>query len=243
MRQPVQDLRDICQLGPLRQGWTVYHQNRQAQRPGGIQFGPGACATRILGYNQLRMVTFHQGPVLFNRKRAPRNDHIAFRKRQCVRIVYKPQKIVMLRLGCEVMKMHAANCQEDAAGWTSQSFNRSFNIRYVLPVISVLRDPGRPGQSGQGRCSPRTGIHRISAHLCRKGMSRIDNMADAVLVNVPRQSRCTTKPAHAHRHGLRARVIDTSSVGICSGNALIGNRFCQSIRLGRATKNQEVGHV
>ncbi len=243
MRQPVQDLRDICQLGPLRQGRTVYHQNRQAQRPCGIQFGPRAGATRILGHNQLRLVALHQLPIIFNRERPPRNNHLAVGQRHSFWFVHQPQKVVMLRLSGEIMKMHAANCQEDAAGWTGQSFNRSFNIRYVLPVISVLRDPGRPGQSGQGRCSPRTGIHSIPAHLRCKGMSRIDNMADAVLVNVPRQSRCTAKPTHAHRHGLRARVIDTSGVGIGSGNALIGNRFCQSIRLGRATKNQEVGHV
>ncbi len=243
MRQPVQNLRDIRQLGPLRQGRPVYHQNRQAQRPCGIQLGPRAGAARILGYNQLRTVTFHQGPIIFNRERAPRNDHITIRERQSVRIVHQPQKIVMLRLGCEVMKMHAANCQEDAAGWTRQRFDCAFNIRYVLPVVPVLRDPGRPGQSSQGRCDPRTGFHRISAHLRRKGMGRINNMADVVLADVPNQPLCTAKPAYAHGHGLRARAIDATSVRIRGGNTLLSNRFCQSIRLCRTTKNQEVGHV
>ncbi len=243
MRQPVQDLRDIRQLGPLRQGRPVYHQNRQPQRPCGIQFGPRACAARILGYNQLRTVTFHQGPILFNRERASRNDHISIRERQSVRIVHQPQKIVMLRLGCEVMKMHAANCQEDAAGWTRQRFDCTVNIPYVLPVVSSLRDPGRPRQRGQWHRGLSAGFHRMTAHLRGKGMGRIDNVADAVLADVLHQPLCTTKPANAHGHGLRARAIDTSSVGIRGGNTLIGNRFCQSIRLGRTTKNQEVGHV
>lgn len=243
MRQPVQDLRDIRQLGPLRQGRAVYHQNRQAQHPCRIQLGPRAGAARILGHNQLRAVVLHQHPIIFNRERPPRNNHLAVGQRHCFWFIDQPQKVVMLRLNSEVMKMHATNRQEDAAGRAGQSFNRTFNIRYVLPVVPILRDPSRPGQSSQGRCDPRTGFHGISAHLRRKGMSRIDNVANTVFTDVPRQSLRTTKPTYAQRHGLRTRIIDTTSVGIGGGNALLGDRFCQSIRLGRATKNQEVGHV
>ncbi len=243
MSKPVQDLNDVCKLGPLRQGRTVDHQDRQAQSPRRLQLGARAGAAGVLGHNQLRTVTLHQRTVFSDSERSSRNDRLVVGQRHCVRFVHQPKKIVVLGLGSEVLQMHATNGQEHTPGRTGQRVNRRSDIRDVLPGVTLLRVPGRSCQRSQWRRRRSAGHYSIAAHLRSKRMGRVYDMADRMIADIARQSFCTTEPAHACWHGLRARGVNAASIGVGGRNALLGYGFCQSIRLGRTTKNQEVGHV
>ncbi len=243
MSQPVQDLRDLLEFSPLRHSGSVDHQHGQAQQPRGIKLGARTCAARVLGHYQLRAVALHQRAVIFHRKRTARYNHIAVRQRYSFRCVHQPQQIVMLGLGCKLLQMHATNGQKNALRQAAQGADCCVDIRHVQPVVSLFRDPGRPRQHRQRCRGNSTGFNRVAAHLRGKGMSCVNNMADPMVANIACQPDCTTESSHTRWHRLMAGRVNTTCIGVGRRNALFGDRFCQSIRLGRATKNQEVGHV
>lgn len=243
MSQPVQDLRDIGQLGPLRHHRTVDHQHRKAQCTRGVQLGARSGAACVLGHNQLRPVAQHQRPVVFDRERSTRNEDVAIGQRHGLGLIHQPQQIVVLGLSGEVQKMHTANGQKHAPSRTGQRVNRTLDIRYMLPIVTLLRDPSRSGQRSQRSRCRNAGFDRIAAHLRGKGVGRVYDMADPMFADVTRQPLRSSEASDARWYRLRAGAVHPASIGIGGRDALLGDGFYQSIRLGRTTKNQEVGHV
>ena len=243
MNQPIQNLCDARKLGPLRQDRTVDHQHRKAKRPRRVQLGARTCAARVSGHNQLRAVAPHQRPVTGFSKRSPCHHHMGIRQGQPVGFIHKAQQVVMLTLSRKHLKMHAANSQKNALRFTRESVNRCRDILHMVPCISGLRYPHLSRQRDQRDQGFMAGPDRIPAHLCREGMSCIHNMGKCVFANKCRKAIGATKSPNADRQWLRAGLLHATGIGINSRNSLFSNGLRQSIRLGRATKNQEVGHV
>lgn len=243
MSQPVQNLRHVRQFGPLRKGRPVNHQHRYAQSARGIQLGACTGAARVLGHNQFNAMLQHQRPVPCFGERSARHDRLAIGQRQCIRFIHQPQQEVMLGLSREIFKMQAANGQKNAPFWTAQGGNRRDYIRNVLPTIFVLRAPCRARQSGKGHPDLATRRNGVCAHLRGKGMGGIDYMSDRVVRQVTGQAFDAAEPSNTHRQGLRSWIVYPTGIGIGCRDALIGQGFGQCICLGRATKDQEVGHA
>lgn len=243
MSQPVQNLCDIRQFGPLRQGRTVDHQHRHAQRPRRVQLGARAGSACVLGHHQLNAMLLHQRAVVGLGERPTRDNHVAMRQRQAIRFIDKPQQIVVLGLGSKVLEVHPTHGQKDALRGTGQRSNRAIDIRNVVPLISVLNLPCRAGQRGQGHVGFATCSNSVSAHLRGKGMGGIDDMGHFVVSQITCKPFGAAKPSDAHRQGLRARVINAPGVGIDGRNTLFGHGFGQRVSLGRTAKDQEVCHA
>ncbi len=243
MSQPVQNLRHVRQFGPLRKGRPVNHQHRYAQSARGIQFGACTGAARVLGHNQFNAMLQHQRPVPCFSERSARHDRLAIGQRQCIRFIHQPQQKMMLGLSRKIFKMQAANGQKNAPFRTAQSGNRRAYVRNVLPTISILRAPCRTGQCGKGHPGLAARGNGVCAYLRGKGMGGIDYMSDRVVRQVTGQAFSTSEPCNTHRQGLRSWIVYPTGIGIGCRDALIGQRFGQCICLGRATKDQEVGHA
>lgn len=243
MSQPVQNLRHARQLMPLRQGWTIDHQYRHAQRPRGIQLGTSSAAACVLGHNQFNSVALHQRPVIRFRKRPARDNYLAIRHGQSAGFIHQPQQIAMLRLGGEILKVHAPNGQKDTLRRAGQGSHCAVDIRNMLPAIPFLRHPGRAVQRHQWHSGVAAGCNGITAHLRGKGMGGVDHMGDRMGAKVPRQPVYAAKTTHTNWQGLRTRVINPSGVGIGCRDALTGHGFSQRVGLCGAAKDQEMCHA
>lgn len=243
MSQPVQNLRHTRQFGPLRKGRTVDHQHRQAQRPRGIQLGACSGAARVLGHDQFDAMLLHQRAVVGLGERPTRDNHVAMRQRQAIRFIDKPQQIVVLGLGGKILKVHPTHGQKDALGRAGQGGNGGLNVGNVMPAITLLRAPNRAGQRSQRYFGLTAGRNGVPAHLGCKGMSGIDNMRNRIVFQKACQPFGAAKPSDAHWQGLRARGFNAPGVGIGRRNTLFGHGFGQRVSLGRAAKDQEVGHA
>lgn len=243
MSQPVQNLCNRRQLGPLWQDRTVDHQHWQAKRPRRVQLGPRAGAACVLGHNQLRLVPLHQRAVIGLGKRAAGDDDFGIRQGQFIGRIDQTQQIAMLGLGRELLKMHPTNRKEHALRFDVQRINCGGDIGNVSPVITGLRAPSGSRQRGQWRLRCTAGLNRVSAHLRGERMGRVDHMADPVVADVSDKPLHAAKPTDPNRQRLRARFFDPSCVGIGRRKPLFGNGFGQNVRLGRAAQDKEVGHV
>lgn len=243
MSQPVQNLGNSGHFPPRRQAGTVDHQNRQAQCPCGIQLGPRARATGIFRDDQLGAVTLHQRQITLKRERPARDHKIGMWQRHAARFIHQSQQVVMLRLGCEILQMHAAHSQKDTPCWTLKGGNRRQDVRNVLPAIPLLLDPSRSGQRGKRNVLRRAGGDGMVAHLRGKRVRCVHHMRDRMVPDVTCQSIDTAKAAQAHGQGLRAGIVDAAGIRVDCGHTVLSKAVGQSVGFGRAAKKQEFGHA
>ncbi len=241
MRQPVQNLCDSRKLGPLRQNRAVDHQHGQAQRARRIQLGPRAGASRVLGDDKLRPMALHQRAIVGFGKGPSGNDNFGIRQGQAVGVIHQTQQIIVLGLGGKILKMHAANGQENPLCVPGQCIDSRRDIRDVMPVIAGLRRPRRAGQRGQGHLRCPTRLDRVPAHLGRKRMGCVHDMSDGVVADEIRQTFRAAVTANTDWQRLRAWRFHPSCVGIDSRNSLFHKGFSQGVGLGRTAQKQHIG--
>ncbi len=243
MSQPVQNLLYVRTFRPRRQDGAVNHQYRQAQRARSVQLGASALSARVFGHNQFRSVPLQQLQVALDRKRTTRHDHLAIWKWQRAGFVHQSQQIVMLGLGRKTFKMHPANCQKHALGFSGKCRNCSGNVWHAVPAVLTRRFPRGAGQRQQWRSGVCARRNRISAHLSSKWMRCVHDVTDIVLKDIASQAHCPTKSTDTRWDRLCPRVVDTTRKGIGRGNTGLCDSFGQCVGLGRAAEDQKVRHV
>ncbi len=243
MIQPVQNLSNARQFCSLRQDRSVDHQNWHAQRSGSVQFGSSPGSACVFGDDQLGPVPLHQRAVVRFGERSAIHNNLAVRQGQRAGRIHQPQQVVVLGLGCKVLKVHTPDRKENATRVAGQRHNRRLDIGNVVPIVTSLRRPGGAGQRSKLCLSNRAGLYRVSAHLGGKRVGCIDNVGYFVVMNVGNQSVNAAKTANPHRQRLRARVVHAPGIGIGRRHPQIRYGLGQCIRFGCTTKNQEVGHV
>ncbi len=243
MRQPVQNLRRGPQFRSFRNFGSIDHKDGQPQGARRIQLGPRATATGIFGHNQLDAMAAHQRDIALNSERPARDLYVGIGYRHTARFVHQTQQVVVLGLGRELRQMHAAHGKEHALSRTAQRLDSSVDIRDMDPIVSLSFHPCRTRQCSQRRVCLGAGLRGIPAHLRSKGVRGIDHMGHAMVADVTRQPLGPTKAANAGWQRLRARIIDAPRIRIGRVKPLFCHSFGQSVGLGCATKNKEVGHV
>lgn len=225
----------------LRQGWTVDHQDRQAKRAGGVDFGFGPSPTCVFADDAINRVGLEQRDVVSGFERPTRHSHGVLRQaRRFAGRINQAQDVVMLRLGSKSLQMHATKGQHDAFGGCIQRGNGGVDVRHVVPVIPRFSLPRRTCQGGQWRSRFGAGVKRVPAHLCGKRVCGINDMADVMVADVTRKTLCPAKPTVAHGHGLLARVGDAACVAERGTDALISYGLRKRAGLCRAAKNKEM---
>jgi len=109
-------------------------------------------------------------------------------------------------------------------------------------MIAGLRFPGGPGQRNQRHACRLTGLDSMLAHLSGKWMRRVDQMGNAMSLQIGDQPFNATETANTHRQGLGFKGRDPSRIAESGGNIA----FCQSLRqragFGCSTQNQDIYH-
>ncbi len=245
MRQPVKHIVNLTNLVARRQGWAVDHDDWQVQGAGGVQFGDGPGATCVFAHNDIDTVDLKQRCIRSHIKRAARDDDIMVGQRgRHVRRIYQAQNIVVLGLRTKFVNMHTAKRQHDAPALPRQRSNCAGDIRDMLPSVTWLRTPCRSRQRQQRHAQLRAGVVGVPAHLCRKRVCGINNMADIMIAQVGFQTSHAAKTTNTVGNGLRARGFDAASIGKDGGNATISDGARERAGLGCAAKDKKgAAHV
>ena len=249
MIQPGQNPGDTGQIRAYWQHWPGDHQHRQAQRPGGVQLGPRTAAARVFANNKLGFMLLHQGGIAGDVKRPTGNDHLTSGQRRragvtgIARVINQTQQVMMLGLGGKPGKMHPAQRQKHPFWRGIQRGDGGVNIGHPAPLIAVDRLPFRSAKRRQWQAKVTAGLRGISAHLCGKGVRRVDHMGDIGLAQIVGQSGDTAKAAHPHRHRLGTGAADPARVRKDCRNALRRHGAGKGAGLGRTAEDQqESGH-
>lgn len=243
MSQPVQNLIDRRKLLPGRQTGAVDHQDGHIQRPRGIQLGARARAACVLRNNQFGAVVFHQRNIVLNREGPTRDHNTRVGQKYSFRFIDQTQQIMMLRLSREIPQMHSTYSQKHAPSGTVKRRNSCRDIRHMLPAIALLRAPSRSGQSGKRNIRSVTRGDSIGTHLCCERVRCVHNMRNRVVADVSGQPIDSSKPTHANRQWLRARIVHAPGVRVDCVRPPFGKAASKGVGLGRAAKKQEFGHA
>lgn len=244
MTQPIQNLRDRSHRLSRGQTGPVDQNHRQAKPARGNQFGLGAGAARILGYDMRDVMGTQQGLVAFGREWAARDHGLRIRQGQgAFGRIDQPQQIMVLRLGGEGCKMLLADRQKHPGGQIGQGGDGGFQIGHMLPMVPGTCLPGRTFQPQKRYFRLYAGGNRIFAHPGGKGMRGVDHMADRLGAQIVDQPGHTAKPADPRWQ----RLGDGGCGSACIGKHRIEpgrvHRTRQLACFGRAAQDEESRHV
>lgn len=244
MTKPAQNRSDIMGLGARGQGGPVDHDDRNAKRACGKDFGLRAAAARVLGHHAGDAMMAHQRQIARGCERPAIQHHRMIGKRRGrIGRIDQAQQIEMLGIEGKFGQMHSAHGQQDTFARPPQRGARCGNIGHMDPAIARFRLPRRTAQRNQRRSRDLRGVDGIAADLRGKGMGCIDQMADRVIADIARQPAGPAKAANAARKRLWRGPVDASGQRYRAGQS--GRRHGGAKRrgLGCAAKDQGVeGH-
>lgn len=206
--------------GDVRPGWPRDHDDRQAERPGGEQFGDCGRAAGIFGDDDFDTVFGEHLLVRSFCERATRRDDVRARRQSFGRRrIHAADGVIVPSCGGERGEVLAADGQQHPARGFAQCGGGIGHVEHLHPVIASFGLPGWPldHQDGDVRC-PRGG-NGIGTHLHGEGMGGDDERLDAVVQQVTRDPGNAAKTAAAPGDFRQARC--GSAAGKREGGAEI----------------------
>ena len=213
MTQPVHHLGDGGKAWSFGQGRSAYHDDRQAERAGGSQFGIRARPTGILGNDDINVVICQQSKIVVEPEGSARNHDGRLRQQGFGRWIDKPQQIVVLRRGFEQMQVLTADRQKDVHGGGRQRLHRVINSLHDVPHVTLFRLPRRAFQRGKGQGQGLASHGGVMTHLRGKGVGGVDDMGDVLVAQIADQARNAAKTADPLGQGLCYGFGCTTGIG------------------------------
>ena len=241
MTQPRHHISHAIGLGPRRDVGTINHDNRQAKGTGGFDLGIGTGAACILGYDQINAMVLHQRAIVLCRKRAARHQHMVIgKRRRTAGRINQTQQIEMLRIGGEVVQMHASDRQHDTRRRAVKGSHRTVNVGHMGPGIAGLCRPRRTGQRDQWHvCSSASG-DGIMAHLGGKRMGGINHMGHGMRRDIVAQPLYSAKTTDTLGQWLAFGSLYTTCETDGPGQPRCSDGSAKRRGLGCAPKDQKV---
>lgn len=241
MTEPCQNRLRIVQLVPGGQVRTVDHDDRQAHAPGRQNFRMRAGTTGILGHHERDVPGLHQRQVAFRAERSAVDHNVMIRKRwRRLWRIDQTQKVEVLRIGGESGQVHPPDGQHDPLSRPLQRCDRTGDIGHVDPGVAGSGRPGRAGQRSERHLGLIAGGDDVSAHLCREGMRRIDNMGNAFTAQIIHQPGDTAKATNPLRQRLPYGPFNAPGKGDRGSDARRAQQAAQGSGFGCATKDEQV---
>ena len=138
--------------------------------------------------------------------------------------------------------MHPAERQHDAARLSVERSDGACYVSDMGPAVALPRFPGRAGQHHVSGTRLLRRLRSMSAHGCGKGMGRVDQMCDRLLLQIGGKARNAAKAADADGHRLRPGTVRAAGIAQHRAVAALGKRLCKSARLGSPAQNEDVAH-
>lgn len=227
----------------LRHRGPVNQDDGQTQPSRRVNLGARTVAAGILGNDALNAVIGQQRQIILVAERPARHDHGAVcQRQQDLRLIDKAQQIMVLRLGCEGLKVQPSDGKEDAAARTGKRFNSGLHVGHCGPGVARFRHPGRTLEGAERYARELCCFDRIGADLCREGMGGIDQMGDGICSHPVGQPLRPAKAADPRFDRLRARRVNATRIGqygihpnICAGAR-------QEAGFARSAQNEDTAH-
>ena len=243
MTDPGQDRCHVMDNQSCWHGGTVDHDDRQAEHPRGIQFGPRAAAAGVLGDNQLDATGFQQFQIIGLGKGAARDDMLGPRQgHRADRRIDKPQQILMPGLGGEGRQILPSNCQKDAGRLLGKRRNGGGYVGDMGPGIGLVWRPGRAFKGAKRNVGQLGGGDGITAHSRGKGMGCVDQMRDVFEAKIIGKPGNAAKAADPRRQGLLHRIVGASGIGKNRVEPLGCQLAGQGRGFGRAAQKKDSCH-
>jgi hypothetical protein len=239
MTQPRQHLGDRTHDMTWRQNRPVNQDYSHAQRPGGRQLGRSPAATGIFGDDMGDGMGLQQRPITSNIKRTTCNDRRGIGQGQGTGPIHQAQQVKMLGLGGKGRKVLFAYRKEDAGGRIGQGCNSAPDIWHMLPIIALNGTPRLTLQCQKRNATGMAGLKSIPAHLRGKGVSGVNDMRDALGLNIGQKPRDASKPAHPRRQGLRHGLRGAPCIGKDGIHAPRGQGCGKVGGFGRSTQQED----
>ena len=228
---------------PIGERRSGDHDDRQAKLAGGQKFRLCPRSTGVFSNDSVDLVQAQQVQIVTFRERPARDDRGLVRHRKrAMGWINQAQQIMVLRLAREICQMPTTNGKEHPARRTGQGGSRRRNIWHMCPAIPRFRGPGEAFQRDEDGGRRRSSLNRVAADLGGKGVGRVDQMGDLFAGQIVGQPLHPAKSAGPNRDRLLRRVGDAPGIGQGGGQPGPAQRHGQQARLGRAAKDQDVGH-
>ena len=241
--KPVHHSRNAVADQPPGQDGSGDQYHRQAKFAGGHKFGRCPRSTGVFGNDSVDLVKAQQVQIVIFRKRPARNHQRGVGQRQgAIRRVDQAHQILVLRLGREVRQVLATDGQKNPPRRAGQGGSRRRNVRHMDPAITRFRGPGGSFQRDQGGGGFTCGLDRMAAYLSRKRVGRVDQVGDLFAGQILGQPGHPAKSTGPNRDRLPGGVGDATGIRQRGGQTGLMDCHGQQARLGRAAKDQDVGH-
>ncbi len=219
---------------------TGHNDDRQAQGTRRRNLRVSRTTSGILGDQNVDALAFHQRALsrFIERRTVENGNHVRNRQNVADRFDGADQ-ISMLWSLREGMKLKAPDREEYAAGYLSKSTDGSIHGRNIDPAIAILPRPGRTSQGEERGAGYRAGSRSIVRHDGGKGMRRIDDSFDALVLQEANESLNAAETAGAGWDGQGSGIVGATGHG--QQRTELGPA-CQPIRergsLGGAAQNE-----
>ena len=207
------------------QGGAVRKDHGGAQCPRGGQLGLRACAAGVLGDEVGDVMRLQQRSVARHVEGATgqRDGVVRQWNWSCGRI-NETQKVVVLGLGGEEVKLLFADGEEDVCGGLRQRCGEVFHPRDGLPFVADLRAPRRAFKADQRDAQRLAGGMGVAAHLCGKRVRGIDDVGGFGVTQIGTQTVNAAEATDAQGQGLIHGRSGAASVG----ERCVQTRICET---------------
>ncbi len=243
MIQPCHHFGNGAKHLPGRHGGPVDQDDGQAKAAGGRQLGLGPGAAGVLGDNMGDPVILQKSKVGGQVKGAAGDDSMGIWQGQgAFGRVDKAQDVVVPGPGSKGLQGLLADGKKDPCGRIGQGSDGGFGIWHMGPLIAFPGAPRRALQRHQRQVQLGAGGDSIPAHPRGEGMGRIDDMGDALILQVSNQPFHAAKAAHPHGQGLRHGHGRAPGVGKDRIRPCLGQGAGKQACLGRAAQKKDAWH-
>jgi len=241
---PVEHVLWRGEFAPWRHVGARDHDDGQAQRSRGVEFGAGRSAAGVLRNDVRDVMPLKERVIAVEGKRTTvEDDPVMQQRRRVIRGVDEAEQVLVLRSGGEGCERLAADGEKDPLRWQIKACDRCVDIGDNGPVVIRSSLPRRPRQGGERNAGEPGGFDRVVAHLRRERVRCVDQVRDVVLAEIVGEATSATETACSGRQGLRQRTLNASGERQGAFEACLRDSTAERAGLGRSAEDQEVdGH-
>lgn len=238
MTKPLHDFSHALHLQPLGQFGPRDHDHGQAKHARGLDLCACAVATGVAGDDPIDATRTQHVQFAVERERSARYDDVRGKGQRRVGRIDETQRVGMLWLRRERRDVLAADGEEHARGRFRKRSDCGVDIFDFNPDVAGRSSPGRALDRDQRCAGLRAGFDRVTAHLGRKGMRRIDHMRNAFAPDVFGKPAYAAEATDARRQRLIGRNPRTAAIGIDSINARARDFGGEQARVGNSAQDK-----
>lgn len=243
IREPRHDLVHRSGNGARGYGGAVDHDDRYLQGAGGVEFGAGAGAASVFRNDMGDAVIAQEGGVGgFVEGSFGDYDRRVGQGKRGFGGVDEAQEVMVLRFAGKGLQGLLADGEEDAGGVFWQGAGGGFGGRDMGPVVGACGAPRRAFEGEERGLRLRAGGYGVRAHRCREGVGGVDDVGNALGLQVAGEALGATVASGPCGQGLGDGGVGSTGIGKDGVDAEGGQSAGEKARFGGAAEEEDARH-